>query len=171
MKDEHIFILNDVPYQQYFVQAVPYDLESYRKNEGNNVERRKAMKQNRNEKICIMGGGPAGLAAGMYLEREGYHNYTILEKTDHVGGKCNSPTYRGKRYEMGAIMGVPGYHTIGEIMKYCGTKADGPRLDREFRRTNGRIYNPFGGTRLYHGIKTRSRQKAGKSAGNQVQGI
>ncbi len=117
------------------------------------------MKQNGNEKICIMGGGPAGLAAGMYLEREGYHNYTILEKTDHVGGKCNSPTYRGKRYEMGAIMGVPGYHTIGEIMEYCGIKADGPRLNREFRRTNGRIYNPFGGTRLYHGIRTRSQVK------------
>ena len=44
-----------------------------------------------NEKICIIGGGPAGLSAAMYLELKGYKNYTVLEKNDHVGGKCNSP--------------------------------------------------------------------------------
>ena len=62
---------------------------------------------NLNEKICIIGGGPAGLSAAMYLEQKGYTNYAILEKEDHVGGKCHSPHYNGRRYEMGAIMGVP----------------------------------------------------------------
>ena len=42
---------------------------------------------NLNEKICIIGGGPAGLSAAMYLEQKGYTNYAILEKEDHVGGK------------------------------------------------------------------------------------
>lgn len=32
----------------------------------------------KNARICI-GGGPAGLSAGMYLEKKGYENYTILE--------------------------------------------------------------------------------------------
>ena len=58
-------------------------------------------------RIAIIGGGPAGLSAGMYLEQKGYENYVIYEKTDHVGGKCHSPHMNGKRYEMGAIMGVP----------------------------------------------------------------
>ena len=40
---------------------------------------------NLNEKICIIGGGPAGLSAAMYLEQKGYTNYAILEKEDHVG--------------------------------------------------------------------------------------
>ena len=31
-------------------------------------------------RICIVGGGPAGLSAGMYLEKKGYTNYTILER-------------------------------------------------------------------------------------------
>ena len=45
----------------------------------------------KNTRICIIGGGPAGLSAGMYLEQKGYENYTILERNDHVGGKCHSP--------------------------------------------------------------------------------
>ena len=63
-------------------------------------------------RIAIIGGGPAGLSAGMYLEQKGYENYVIFEKTDHVGGKCHSPVCNGKRYEMGAIMGVPSYYAV-----------------------------------------------------------
>ena len=40
----------------------------------------------KNIRICIVGGGPAGLSAGMYLEQKGYENYTILERLDRVGG-------------------------------------------------------------------------------------
>lgn len=46
----------------------------------------------KNTRICIIGGGPAGLSAGMYLEKKGYENYSILEKSDRVGGKCWSLT-------------------------------------------------------------------------------
>ena len=74
------------------------------------------MSISKDSRIAIIGAGPAGLAAGMYLEQAGFHDYTILERTDHVGGKCHSPNYHGRRYEMGAIMGVPSYDTIQEIM-------------------------------------------------------
>jgi cation diffusion facilitator CzcD-associated flavoprotein CzcO len=58
-----------------------------------------------NVRIAIIGGGPAGLSAGMYLEQAGFDNYTIFERNGWVGGKCHSPNYKGRRYEMGAIMG------------------------------------------------------------------
>lgn len=96
----------------------------------------------KDSRIAIIGAGPAGLAAGMYLEQAGFHDYTILERTDHVGGKCHSPNYHGRRYEMGAIMGVPSYDTIQEIMDRTGDKVDGPKLRREFLHEDGEIYVP-----------------------------
>ena len=40
----------------------------------------------KNVRVAIIGGGPAGLSAGMYLEKKGYENYVIYEKSDRVGG-------------------------------------------------------------------------------------
>lgn len=95
------------------------------------------------EKICIIGGGPAGLSAAMYLEQKGYFNYTILEKEDHVGGKCHSPHYNGRRYEMGAIMGVPSYYAVHDVEEFCGITHDGPKLNRNYKSLNGKVIEPF----------------------------
>ena len=84
----------------------------------------------KNIRICIIGGGPAGLSAGMYLEQKGYENYTILEKNDRVGGKCWSPHYNGRRYEMGAIMGVPSYYAVHDVEEFCGITRPGHRALR-----------------------------------------
>ena len=92
----------------------------------------------KNVRIAIIGGGPAGLAAGRYLEQKGYQNYTIFERTDHVGGKCHSPSYHGKRYEMGAIRGVPNYYAIQDIRDWTGVKPDGPVLFRNYKYPDGR---------------------------------
>ena len=91
----------------------------------------------KNTRIAIIGAGPAGLSAGMYLEKKGYFNYTILEKNDHVGGKCNSPTYNGRRYEMGAIMGVPSYYAVHDVEEFAGITHDGPKLNRDYKDKNG----------------------------------
>ncbi len=96
-----------------------------------------------NEKICIIGGGPAGLSAAMYLEKKGYKNYTILEKNDHVGGKCHSPYYKGRRYEMGAIMGVPSYYAVKDVEDFCGITHDGPQLNRNYKNKEGKVIEPF----------------------------
>ena len=97
----------------------------------------------KNTKICIVGGGPAGLSAGMYLEQKGYENYTILERLDRVGGKCWSPTYNGRRYEMGAIMGVPSYYAVHDVEEFCGITHDGPKLNRNYKNKNGKVIEPF----------------------------
>ena len=97
----------------------------------------------KNAKICIIGGGPAGLSAGMYLEKKGYTNYTILERNDRVGGKCWSPTYNGRRYEMGAIMGVPSYYAVHDVEEFCGITHDGPKLNRNYKNASGKVIEPF----------------------------
>lgn len=97
----------------------------------------------KNARICIVGGGPAGLSAGMYLEKKGYENYTILERNDRVGGKCWSPTYDGRRYEMGAIMGVPSYYAIHDVEEFCGITHDGPLLNRNYKNARGEVIEPF----------------------------
>ncbi|MBQ9648312.1 MAG: FAD-dependent oxidoreductase [Oscillospiraceae bacterium] len=97
----------------------------------------------KNVKICIIGGGPAGLSAGMYLEKKGYTNYTILERNDRVGGKCWSPTYNGRRYEMGAIMGVPSYYAVHDVEEFCGITHDGPKLNRNYKNAQGKVIEPF----------------------------
>ena len=97
----------------------------------------------KNIRICIVGGGPAGLSAGMYLEQKGYENYTILERNDRVGGKCWSPHYNGRRYEMGAIMGVPSYYAVEDVEKFCGITHDGPKLNRNYKNSRGDVIEPF----------------------------
>lgn len=97
----------------------------------------------KNVRICIVGGGPAGLSAGMYLEKKGYENYTILERLDRVGGKCWSPTYNGRRYEMGAIMGVPSYYAVHDVEEFCGITHDGPQLNRNYKNKNDDVIEPF----------------------------
>ncbi len=97
----------------------------------------------KNTRICIIGGGPAGLSAAMYLEKKGYENYTILERQNRVGGKCWSPTYNGRRYEMGAIMGVPSYYAVHDVEEFCGITHDGPKLNRNYKNGAGKVIEPF----------------------------
>ena len=97
----------------------------------------------KNIRIAIIGGGPAGLSAGMYLEKKGYENYVIFERNDRVGGKCWSPHYNGRRYEMGAIMGVPSYYAVHDVEEFCGITHDGPQLNRNYKDSKGNVIEPF----------------------------
>lgn len=69
--------------------------------------------------ICVVGGGAGGLSAAFYLRSAGYSNVTVLEKADHVGGKCHSPLVNGVAYDMGALEVTPSYvHVLPLIEKY-----------------------------------------------------
>lgn len=106
------------------------------------------------ERICIIGGGPAGISAAMYLEKKGYQNYVIYEKLNRVGGKCFSPRIKIKHngveeersFEMGAIMGIVNYHCVLEMEEFGGYHHCGPdytinepKLIAEYRKSNGEI--------------------------------
>lgn len=100
-----------------------------------------------NQRICIIGGGPAGTSAAMYLEKKGYTNYVIYEKTDRVGGKAFSPMMKVKTadgkwedrtIEMGAVMGCDTYFAVHECELFGGTThLDGPPMGRKFMMTDG----------------------------------
>ena len=55
---------------------------------------------NKDGRICIIGGGPAGIAAAMYLQVKGYKNVEIFEREMSVGGKARGPweLYGGDSY-------------------------------------------------------------------------
>ena len=102
---------------------------------------------NKDIRICIIGGGPAGTSAAMYLEKKGYENYVIYEKTDRVGGKAFSPMMKCKTsdgkwedrtIEMGAVMGCETYFAVHECEEFGGTThLDGPPMGRRFMMTDG----------------------------------
>lgn len=73
--------------------------------------------EDKNLSICIIGGGISGVSAAHFLQKKGYKQITLLEKTERVGGKCHTIKYRGKTYEMGTIMGLPSYVHVKELMK------------------------------------------------------
>ena len=65
-----------------------------------------------NRSVAIIGGGPAGLSAAMYLKRKGYRDVVVFEKSDQIGGKCHSLVYKGRPYDMGANLTTPRYEII-----------------------------------------------------------
>lgn len=101
----------------------------------------------KNARICIIGAGPAGTSAAMYLEKAGYENYVIYEKSGRVGGKAFSPMMKVKNaqgqwedrtIEMGAVMGCETYFAVAECEQFGGTThLDGPPMGRRFMMTDG----------------------------------
>ncbi len=109
---------------------------------------------NTNERICIIGGGPAGLACAVYLEKKGYADYVIYEKLNKVGGKAYSPKIEvngeKRAYETGAIMGAITYHAVSEMEEFGGYYHKGPdfkpgepNMRREYRNVYGDRIEPF----------------------------
>lgn len=46
-------------------------------------------------RIAIIGAGFGGIAAAVYLTKAGFHNFTIFERTDGLGGVWHQSTYPG----------------------------------------------------------------------------
>ena len=46
-------------------------------------------------RVAVIGAGPAGIAAGYELRRQGFHDFTIFEKLDAAGGTWHLHSYPG----------------------------------------------------------------------------
>ena len=55
------------------------------------------------DKVCIVGAGPAGLHMAVELRRRNYNNIVILEKSNRVGGKCYDVHRTGGVNALGAL--------------------------------------------------------------------
>ena len=63
----------------------------------------------RQEQVCVVGAGPAGVHMAYSLKRRGYSSVVVLERTDRVGGKCLDSHYRGVVWPLGAGVTVAHY--------------------------------------------------------------
>ena len=102
----------------------------------------------KNDRICIIGGGPAGISAAMYLQKKGYENYVVYERLNKVGGKCFSLQLdvngETRSFETGAIMGAITYHAVHEVEEFGGiSHDDGPNMRRNYRDLDGNEVFPF----------------------------
>ncbi|WP_410771451.1 FAD-dependent oxidoreductase [Fontibacillus sp. BL9] len=91
----------------------------------------------KDEKIGIVGAGISGVTLAHELAKKGYRHVTVMEKGDRVGGKCHSIEYKGKTYEMGALIGLPSYKLTMELMEEFDLKDKGPLLERSFFNREG----------------------------------
>lgn len=92
----------------------------------------------REAEIGIIGAGCSGITAAYYLRKAGFSHITIIEKEDRIGGKCCTINYKGRTYELGAMMGVSTYENIIHIMDELGISNDGPVLYRGFYDCSGK---------------------------------
>jgi Flavin containing amine oxidoreductase len=77
----------------------------------------------RTGRICIVGGGAAGVAAALELGRRGYTKVTILERSpEGVGGKCRSIVRDGIAMETGAVYVLPNYPAVTRYAAASGVQ-------------------------------------------------
>ena len=65
-----------------------------------------------NDKIAIVGAGPAGIHMALALKNRGFTNVWILEKTRWFGGKSWTVQKRGAANELGTVYLAPDYSDV-----------------------------------------------------------
>ena len=83
------------------------------------------------EKVCIVGGGPAGIHMAISLKERGFQNMIIFEKTGRVGGKSYDTTIDGFYRPQGTVFLTADYfdtlvrlaqkYDVGELSALHGT--------------------------------------------------
>lgn len=84
--------------------------------------------------VAIVGGGAAGLSAGWFLRKRGYHHVTVFEVADRIGGKCKSLTYKGRSFDLGANYITSSYTQVRRLARELGLEM--------FTERGGHAMNP-----------------------------
>ena len=74
----------------------------------------------RNERIGIVGAGPAGISMAVALADAGFRRVTVLEREAWPGGKCRTFRMGGDNWELGAILGSTDYRNTIALMDRVG---------------------------------------------------
>ncbi len=72
------------------------------------------------DRICVVGAGPAGLSAAFFLAERGYARVTVLERNAQVGGKARSWWVDGTPIDLGALDVARGYRRIRALAQLVG---------------------------------------------------
>ena len=76
---------------------------------------------NPDDKVCIVGAGPAGIHMAVRLKDHGYKNIVLFEKSGRVGGKSYDTQFDGFYRPQGAIfLTVDYFDTLIKLAKRYG---------------------------------------------------
>ena len=88
------------------------------------------------DRVLIVGGGPAGLCAAVRLKQRGYRAVTVLEREGTPGGKCLSLDYRGAHYDLGANITTSRYSRVRALADEVGLTRRPLTTERRFLALN-----------------------------------
>lgn len=72
----------------------------------------------KDDRICIVGAGIAGVYMAYLLKKRGYNNIVLIEKNDWVGGKCHTQVLNQIPHDLGGSMfDLRSYKDVMQIIK------------------------------------------------------
>ncbi|XP_060075497.1 uncharacterized protein LOC132555163 [Ylistrum balloti] len=72
--------------------------------------------KSKQDRIAIIGAGPAGIHMAYKLKVAGYTNITVFEKSNYIGGKSRTIYHRQVPHEMGTVYTQPDYTEIYRLV-------------------------------------------------------
>ncbi len=115
---------------------------------GQNIRQAQSVKS-----VLIIGAGLAGLAAGLYLRKQGI-KVTILESRNRVGGRVFSfapKTSKNQRIELGAEWVGNSHERVIELCEEFGLTLENNQFETDLI-TEGKYQKNFGTKRQKYGI-------------------
>lgn len=105
-------------------------------------------KLSKKTKFVIIGAGSAGISTALALKENGFHNITVLEKSDYIGGKCCSFFYDKKNFDLGANLTTPRYNSVRELADKLGMTLRKPPT-REIKNVGVQEYDALSDASIF----------------------